>query len=413
MADSPPLPPPVPPPPPLPVPALPTQASGLAIASMIMGLAGLLFQILGIPAVICGHLAFSAIKRSQGRVAGSGLAVAGLVLGYLEIVFVAALLVFVVYVVKPMRTRAGAAASSSANFDLAHVALPKFPELPDSAFQTLRRSGVRVAQVDFRTANPGIKGLPGSAMKIRVYLPPGEHAPHSLSCVLVAPAGTNMLVGNDLDDFDGNAYHAEALPYAEAGMVVIWYSLDGAHNEDGPGIAKGWSTAYGAFRAAGAGTVNGRNALEFALHRLPMVDPARIFSAGHSSAGTVSLLLGADEPRLRGSIAYAPGTDLEKFHEKLLATPMSEILFPGIRDFDRKASPKNQVARLQRPVFLFQAKDDSKVPLPTTERFVELLRLTNPRVTFQTVETGDHYEAMIEQGIPAGIRWIKEMTTSN
>jgi acetyl esterase/lipase len=379
---------------------------------MAMGIAGLLFQLLAIPAVVCGHLALSAIKRSQGRFGGSGLAVAGLVLGYFEVLMVAVVFAFFAHVITPPKAANGVGASTS-NFDLSRAALPTFPELPDSAFQTLRKSGVRVAQVDFRSANSGRNVPPGSGMKIRVYLPPGEHAPHSLTCVLVAPAGTNMLVGNDLDDFDAIAYHAEALPYAQAGMVAVWYSLDGAHQEEAKGLTKGWATAYEAFRAAGAGTVNGRDALEFALRRLPMVDPARIFSAGHSSAGTVSLLLGAYEPRLRGSIAYAPATDLEKFHEQLLASSMSEILFPGIRDFERKASPKNQVARMQRPVFLFQAKDDSKVPLSTTERFVQQLRETNPRVTFQTVETGDHYDAMIDQGIPAGIRWLKEMTASN
>jgi acetyl esterase/lipase len=377
-----------------------------------MGVVGLLFQLLAIPAVVCGHLGLSAIKRSRGRLEGAGLAVAGLVLGYIEIMMLVAAFGFIAYVIaKPKPV--SAVGTSASSFDLSRVALPNFPELPDAAFQTLPRSGVRVAQVDFRAANPEKNAPPGSRMKLRVYLPPGEHAPQSLTCVLVAPAGTNMLVGNNLDDLDGNAYHAEALPYAQAGMVAIWYSLDGAHNEDAQGITKGWPVAYQAFRAAGAGTVNGRNALEFVLRRLPMVDPARIFSAGHSSAGTVSLLLGAYEPRLRGSIAYAPGTDLEKFHEKLLEDSMNEILFPGIRDFDRKASPKSQVARIQRPVFLFQAKDDSNVSLATTERFVELLRETNPRVTFQTVETGDHYEAMIEQGIPAGIRWLKETADSN
>ncbi|WP_083804950.1 DUF4190 domain-containing protein [Chthoniobacter flavus] len=228
MADSsspPPLPPPAPtilPPPPPSVATLPKQTSGLAIASMVMGIAGLLFQLLAIPAVVCGHLALSAIKRSQARLTGSGFAVAGLVLGYLEVVLVVAAVVFFVSHFDTKPRPANTVDTSTSNFDLSRVALPNFPELPDSVFQTLSKSGVRVAQVDFRTANPGTDVLPGSRMKIRIYLPPGEHAPHSLTCVLVAPAGTNMLVGNNLDDLDGDAYHAEALPYAQAGMVAIW-----------------------------------------------------------------------------------------------------------------------------------------------------------------------------------------------
>ena len=37
----------------------------------------------GIPAIICGHVAHSNIKRSQGTLTGDGLAIAGLVIGYL------------------------------------------------------------------------------------------------------------------------------------------------------------------------------------------------------------------------------------------------------------------------------------------------------------------------------------------
>jgi hypothetical protein len=40
----------------------------------------------GIPAVICGHTALSRIKRSGGMLQGNGLAIGGLVTGYLSIV---------------------------------------------------------------------------------------------------------------------------------------------------------------------------------------------------------------------------------------------------------------------------------------------------------------------------------------
>jgi len=63
--------------------------NGLAIASLIMGILGVLGLlacfggVVGIPAVICGHMALGRIKRSgQG---GRGLAIVGLVLGYLAI----------------------------------------------------------------------------------------------------------------------------------------------------------------------------------------------------------------------------------------------------------------------------------------------------------------------------------------
>jgi competence protein ComGC len=38
-----------------------------------------------IPAVICGHMAYSRIKRSSGALTGEGLALAGLITGYVSI----------------------------------------------------------------------------------------------------------------------------------------------------------------------------------------------------------------------------------------------------------------------------------------------------------------------------------------
>lgn len=406
-------------PPPLPnmPPALPQpqkQTSALAVVSLVVSCLGLLLSIVpfmspffAVPAVICGHLALSSIKRSRGALTGRGAAIAGLCIGYFSfVVFVAGLAWFSVRMGKASKDIASGKVpdSSAAMFDLSKTPLPNFPELP--AFQSIADSPVRMAAVDFAPANPGPRPPPGSRMKLHVYLPPGEHAPHSLACVLVAPAGTNMLVGNDLDEVDD-----ETLPYAAAGMVAIQYSLDGAHDENAKGKAEGWAVAYQAFRAAGAGTTNARNAMEFALRRLPMVDPERIFSAGHSSAGTVSLLFGACEPRLRGCIAYAPGIDVEEHLKELLRTPMISTVFPNVRGFLLHASPQNQVQRINTPVFLFQARDDSKAPYATTTRFVEKLKATNPRVTFVSVEKGDHYLPMIEEGIPAAIQWIKTTTT--
>lgn len=411
-------------PPPLPsaappLPPAPQQTSALAVVSVVVAGLGLLLSIVplispffAVPAVVCGHLALSSIKRSRGALTGRGAAIAGLCLGYLSIcLFVAGVALLGGVLAKAFKDRASGKVvdSSAAMFDLAKTPLPNFPDLP--AFQPIADSPVRAAAVDFAPANPGPRPPAGSQMKLHVYLPPGKHAPRSLACVLVPPAGTNMLVGNDLDDLDDETYDDETRPYAEAGVVAIQYSLDGAHDEDAKGAAQGWDKAYQAFRAAGAGTVNARNALEFARRRLPMVDPDRIFSAGHSSAGTVSLLFGASEPRLRGCIAYAPGIDVEEHLKELLGTPMISTVFPNVRGFLLHASPKNQVQRITPPVFLFQAKDDSKAPYARTTRFVEKLKATNPRVTLVTVETGDHYLPMIEEGIPAAIQWMKTITS--
>lgn len=69
-------------------PAMPAQqaTSGLAIASVICGPLGFLTAGLsGIAAVITGHMALSAIKRSGGMLKGTGMAITGLITGYMTL----------------------------------------------------------------------------------------------------------------------------------------------------------------------------------------------------------------------------------------------------------------------------------------------------------------------------------------
>jgi len=65
------------------------KASALAIWSLVLGILSLTcFSILSaIPGVICGHKALSRIKQSGGALTGQGLAIAGLVTGYLGILW--------------------------------------------------------------------------------------------------------------------------------------------------------------------------------------------------------------------------------------------------------------------------------------------------------------------------------------
>jgi hypothetical protein len=69
--------------------AIAPKTSGLAITSLILGILGFCTAgLAGIGAVICGHMALSQINKSQGRETGGGLAVTGLVTGYLSILLV-------------------------------------------------------------------------------------------------------------------------------------------------------------------------------------------------------------------------------------------------------------------------------------------------------------------------------------
>jgi hypothetical protein len=71
---------------PPPVPSV--RTSPLAIWSLVLGILGVVLLVIcigplfAIPAIICGHIAYSRIKRSGGALKGDGLALGGLITGY-------------------------------------------------------------------------------------------------------------------------------------------------------------------------------------------------------------------------------------------------------------------------------------------------------------------------------------------
>ncbi len=113
-------------PPPLNAPALPPPLrkvpqllnpppSGLAITSLVCGILSvtLLPLLTSIPAIVCGHVAQSRIKRAAGAIGGGGMAFAGMLIGYLSF----ALMIPIIAI-------------------LAGIALPVFKEVQVHAKQT-------------------------------------------------------------------------------------------------------------------------------------------------------------------------------------------------------------------------------------------------------------------------------------
>jgi hypothetical protein len=75
------------------------KTSGMAVASLVLGITGLVIIpfITSILAIIFGVIGLGQIKRSNGAITGKGMAVAGLILGIIGIVFTILIVVLIGY----------------------------------------------------------------------------------------------------------------------------------------------------------------------------------------------------------------------------------------------------------------------------------------------------------------------------
>ena len=275
------------------------------------------------------------------------------------------------------------------------------PDFPDIGAEIHRfETGETVYHVSL---NHDLNG-PGTSMKMHVYLPAGPQLPQSMGCILIAAGGTDFIVGYDISEED----HAESLPYARAGLVVVRYSVDGNYGKESRS-EKNRIESYTKFKAACAGMVNARNALEFVLRKLPQVDPERIFCAGYGTAATLAILFAEHEPRLAGCVAFAPGTDLEKLLRPLLIEQPLLRTFPDLYEFVKQGSPHSHVKHIRCPLVIFGAYDNPIEPPFVAAALVKELQLTNEQVTLETRQFGGFYPSMIEYGIPAAIAWLGEL----
>jgi type IV pilus assembly protein PilA len=89
----------------------PTQTSGKAIGSLICGILFFFFPS-AVVAIILGHLSLSDIRKERGRLTGHGLAIAGLVLGYMGVAAIPMVLIIAAIAI-PNLLRARTAANEA------------------------------------------------------------------------------------------------------------------------------------------------------------------------------------------------------------------------------------------------------------------------------------------------------------
>ncbi|WP_232103406.1 alpha/beta hydrolase family protein [Gimesia algae] len=263
---------------------------------------------------------------------------------------------------------------------------------------------------------PGEKTATGSTQKFKVYLPPNIPENTQVPCVLVPPAGATLLTGMDIE-LNDVSLDSEHEPYIKAGFAVVTFSIDGYIGDIENTTNDQFAAAHMKFRKSQAGIINCINAFLQAEETVPGIDRDNIFIAGHSSAGTLSLLFAEyftnafqdNSHQLKGCLAYAPAVDPRGFFKENL--PIFKSIIPDVEEFIRVSAPVNYTEKINCPVFLFHSVGDQVTSYSNTKIFAAQLQKQGIDVKFVSSSGFDHYQTMIDEGIPNGIRWIKERIT--
>lgn len=94
-----------------------------------------------------------------------------------------------------------------------------------------------------------------------------------------------------------------ASAYRKAGIVMMFPSLRGGN--DNPGEREGWFGEAEDVLAAGD-----------YLRSLPYVDPDRVYLGGHSTGGTLALLVAESSPRFRAVFSFGPVSDVRGYPDE-------------------------------------------------------------------------------------------------
>lgn len=167
---------------------------------------------------------------------------------------------------------------------------------------------------------------------------------------------------------------AQAKPFLDAGCVVMCPSWRGEN--DNPGQ---FEMFYGEVEDAVA-------ALGY-LSKLPYVDPARIYMAGHSTGGTITLLTAASTPLLRAAFSLGGAPDMGS---ALRSGGYDNVPFDKRSDDEiRYRSPGQWISFLRAPTFYFEGANsfyvrDAKWMEATADRQSLPLRVF-------ILDRGDHF----------------------
>src|SRR5262249_32953726 len=161
-----------------------------------------------------------------------------------------------------------------------------------------------------------------------------------------------------------------ASAYRKAGIVMMFPSLRGGN--DNPGIKEGF-----------LGEVDDVLAAADYLAREEAVDPKRLYLGGHSTGGTLVLLVAEYNNRFRAVFSFGPVSDVGGYPSEFLPFDTSNHREVELR------SPGRWLASIRSPTFVLEGTQGNFGSLQAMSRAT-----TNLMVHFLPIKGADHFSIL-------------------
>ncbi len=162
-----------------------------------------------------------------------------------------------------------------------------------------------------------------------------------------------------------------AAAYREAGIVMMFPSLRGGNTN--PGVIEGFY-----------GEVDDIIAAADFLAKQPFVDPDRIYLGGHSTGGTMVLLVAECSDRFRAVFSFGPVEDVRGYGPDFLPVSIWDAEETAIR------SPGPWLGSINSLVFVFEGTVDGNVDSLRTMQEMT----TSKNIHFFEVQGEDHFSVL-------------------
>ena len=257
----------------------------------------------------------------------------------------------------------------------------RFQSPPETASLPEARRDFKTKPVARGSARPAVDTPPPAIFRTVKYPSPVGNLPAYLS---PDPKDKKKhpaiiwITGGDCNSIDKGCWQEgppsndqSASAFRKAGIIMMFPSLRGGN--DNPGVKEGYF-----------GEVDDILAAADFLAKQEYVDPARIYLGGHSTGGTMVMLVAASSDRFRAVFPFGPVDDVSGYEKQYLPFDTSNG-----REIELR-SPGRWLHSIQCPTFVFEGTNRGNI----SSLNAMAKACANPKVHFQPIKGADHFSTL-------------------